>query len=743
MIHYDDATRTFNLIGASSVYACQVDEGGRLRHLGWGPRIGGAGDRPVVSGALPADPPPWAGQDTQGQRDEVLAYGDYTYHEVTVKVAFPALAGELGADEALHLPIRDLRLRYVGHEIVTDAHPGLAPAHGQPTQVMEARQTLRVHLDDPAQPFRVTLCLRLTPEWDILERWLELENRGTEPVAVDQCFFGSVHLPAGPYDLTHGTGGWASEFTAERRRVPVGQTVLESRTIHTSFAHHPFFLLNRCGQAWEEHGVVYFGQLAYSGNWRIAVEHQPSGATVVHGGYNPFDFGLTLGPGARHATPALLHGCCADGWGGASRRMHAFIRERVLPDPDDGAAVRPVLYNSWEATYFNIDPAQQVSLARTAAKLGVELFCLDDGWFGGRRYQDAGLGDWSVSPDVFPNGLQPLIDEVRGLGMQFGLWVEPEMVNPDSDLYRAHPDWVLHFPGRPRTTARDQLILDFGRAEVIEHLFDALHALLDQHAIAFLKWDMNRAATEPGSVAGRAIWQAHTAGVYALMDRLRAAHPGLTIESCSSGGGRIDAGILARTDQVWTSDNTDAFDRVRIQEGYSLAYPARTMECWVTHEQNHQTGRRLSLDLRFDVAMRGALGIGADLTALDERELRAYAEYIAFYKRIRHVMQQGDCYRLQRLEEAGASIVQYVLPDAGEAVYSVVVVDRRVGQHAPPARLRGLDPAAMYQAEDRQGETVFRAGGAELMALGLPGAVGGGWYVPGYSRTLHLRRVGA
>lgn len=740
MIHVAEGARTFNLVGERSVYACRVDGTGRLLHVGWAPRSGG-GVAPVATGLLPSDAPPWAGQDTQVAPDEILTFGDVTYHEVTLKVAFPTVIGDGGPDEAAHTPIRDLRLRYAGHDIVTDAQPGLAPTHGCPTWNTASRETLRIRLEDPVHPFGVVLCLRLTPEHDLIERWMELENRAPDAVAVEQCFFGSVHLPAGPYDLTHCTGAWAAEFAAERCRLPVGQTVLESRTIHTSLAHSPFFLLNRCEQAWENSGTVYFGQLAYSGNWRLAFDHRPGGTIVVHGGYNPFDFDLTLRPGERHTTPAFIHGCSDDGWGGASRRMHAFIRDRVLPRPATEDTLRPVLYNSWEATYFDVNPQGQVALARRAADMGVELFCVDDGWFGGRRFQDAGLGDWVVSPAVFPDGLQPLITEVRALGMRFGLWVEPEMVNPDSDLYRAHPDWVLHFPGRPRTLARDQLILDFGREEVVEYLFAALHALLETYEIAFLKWDMNRAATEPGSVAGKGIWRAHAAGVYALMDRLRRAHPHVTIESCSSGGGRIDAGILARTDQVWTSDNTDALDRVRIQEGYSLAFPARAMECWVTHEQNHQTGRRHSVDLRFDVAMRGALGIGADLNALDRRELETYASYIAFYKRIRPIVQTGDCYRLQRLEEAGASIVQYVLPDAGEAVYSIVVVDRCVGQRLPPARLRGLDAAATYRATDREGTEIFQATGAELMAVGLPGNIGGGWYVPGYSRTLHLQCV--
>ena len=339
---------------------------------------------------------------------------------------------------------------------------------------------------------------------------------------------------------------------------------------------------------------------------------------------------------------------------------------------------------------------------------------------------------------MFPDGLTPLIDEVHRLGMQFGLWVEPEMVNPDSDLYRAHPDWVLHFPGRPRTEWRYQLMLDFGRPEVVEHIYAALHDLLARHAIDFIKWDMNRYATEPGSAAGQAIWRAHTAGVYEIMDRLRRAFPHLQIESCASGGGRVDLGILARTDQVWTSDNTDALDRIRIQEGYSLAYPARAMEAWVTHARNHQTGRIHPLSLRFDVAMRGGLGIGSNLNELDEAELDEYARYIAFYKRIRHVVQGGRLYRLQRLEEWGASVIQYVTPDGSEAVYSAAVMDYQQGWTRPPAPLRGIDPTATYTVTDRDGKEVHRASGFDLMTVGIPGDASRG---SGYSRTLHVQRV--
>jgi alpha-galactosidase len=745
VIHFDPSTCAFNLLLAHSFYAFRVDDEGWLVHLAWGVRPAGAPPTALLTGPG-YESLPHPDQAPLTRRYELSTFGDSTLQEVSLKVSFPSLPNQMAAGEVPLLPVRDVRLRYVGHEVVTDpasgsgdrARPGLAPAHGQPTRETGPRETLRVRLADPAQPFEVTLCYRLTPEHDIIERWCEVINTGGEPLHVEALAFATLHFPNGTVELTSVSGWWTREFMTARERLPMGIRSLEQRSVQTGHYTNPFFMLNRPGQAWEETSEVYFGALAYSGAWRIAFEQLFTLDVRGHAGYNPFDFGLTLAPGERHVTPAIVIGVSPDGWGGASRRLHAFALERVLPCPADGPAERPVLYNSWEATFFDLSYESQVKLARKAAAMGVELFCVDDGWFGGRRDDRAGLGDWIVSPDVFPGGLAPLIEEVHRLGMQFGLWVEPEMVNPDSELYRAHPDWVLHFPGRPRTEWRYQLILDFGRREVVEHIYAMLEKLLRDHAIDFIKWDMNRYATEPGSVAGQAIWRDHTAGVYELMDRLRRAFPRLQIESCASGGGRVDLGILARTDQVWTSDNTDALDRIRIQEGYSLAYPARAMEAWVTHATNLQTGRVSSLSLRFDVAMRGSLGIGASLNELDDAELADYASYIAFYKRIRHVVQNGRLYRLQRVEEHGTSVIEYVAADGREAVCSVAVLDYQQGWVRPPAPLRDLDPAALYAVTDRHGAEVYRASGFELMTVGIPGDASGG---PGYSRTLHLRQV--
>ena len=728
----------------SAFYAMRVTPEGHLVHVG--------------SGTLPAnlahcglDEELWFDRlddyeeynyvwNNQGRCFELPCFGDVNYVESALKVSFPQTAGPLESGDAANLPVRDLRLRYVSHDILHDAAPGLAPAHGLPTRG-PSRATLCVMLKDEQYDFFTKLFYRVSPAQNIIERWVELENCTCMTVPVHRLCFATMNLPPGKWEMTHAAGVWAREFATQRTPLDQGTFVMDNRGLNTGHNHNPFYLINETAAASEKNGKVHFGALAFSGNWSLQFESLFNQTVRVHGGYEPGDLSMPLAPGQKHATPAMILGWCEGGWGQASRHLHDFAREFVLP----GAApqpCRPVLYNSWEATYFDVQVENQIELARKAAAIGVELFCVDDGWFGARRHDRAGLGDWVVSPAAFPNGLKPLIDEVKKLGMKFGLWVEPEMVNPDSDLYRAHPDWVLHFPGRPRTEMRQQLILDFGREEVVQFIGDALEKLLRENAIDFFKWDMNRFATEPGSVAGQTIGHRHAAAVYRIMDRLRKNFPHLSIQSCSGGGGRVDLGMLARADQVWTSDNTDAFDRAIIQDGYSLAYPTRAMECWVTHEKNHQTGRRASLDLRFDMAMRGALGIGSSLNQLGEEELARYQRKIAFYKRIRPVVQEGNLHRLALAAEGGTSIWLSVLRDGSQAVYSSVTITQLQGVFRAPPVLCGLVPEAIYRVLDEHDTELARYHGAQLMTLGLPNdPTKGGFGCTVRSKTLWLVRA--
>ena len=351
---------------------------------------------------------------------------------------------------------------------------------------------------------------------------------------------------------------------------------------------------------------------------------------------------------------------------------------------------------------------------------------MDDGWFGARDHDRAGLGDWTVNPKKFPNGLKPLIDHVKSLGMDFGLWVEPEMVNPDSDLYRQHPDWALHFPGRPRTEGRNQLILNFARKDVQEHVFGVLDRLLAENDIRFFKWDMNRHFTEPGWPAvapeeQKKVWVEYVRAVYSVMDRLKARHPGVEIESCSGGGGRVDLGMLERVEQVWTSDNTEAFDRLRIQEGFTMAYTPKVMMAWVTDVPN-MNGRVTPLRYRFLTAMQGSLGIGVNLSHWSEADNKLAAEMMAYYKRVRPSVQEGRLYRLLSPSEADAAVNEYVARDGRQAVVFASRHSQQYLRALPTIRLRGLVPEAVYRIErldDRLVDKQQTLSGAALMERGL------------------------
>jgi len=405
--------------------------------------------------------------------------------------------------------------------------------------------------------------------------------------------------------------------------------------------------------------------------------------------------------------------------------LHRFEREQILPG---GATsrLRPVLYNSWEATTFRVDQAGQEALAEKAAKLGIELFVMDDGWFGARNSDRAGLGDWTVNPQKFPQGLKPLIDRVNALGMDFGLWVEPEMVNADSDLYRKHPDWVIAFEGRPRSELRNQMVLNLARPDVREYIFGVLDRLAGEYNVRYFKWDMNRAVSEPGwpdagAAGSRKLWVDYVRNLYDIIDRLRARHPKLEIESCSGGGGRIDLGILRRVEEVWPSDNTEAFDRLRIQEGFSMAYAPKIMSAWVTDVPN-MNGRSAPLMFRFLTAMQGALGIGANLNKWTAQDEKTAAQMIALYKRVRPTVQAGDLYRLFSPRSGDLTANQYVAADGKQAVVFAFRHSQQYNTAVPTIRLRGLDPKALYRVDATEGKLQERQpqlSGAYLMSVGL------------------------
>jgi alpha-galactosidase len=507
-----------------------------------------------------------------------------------------------------------------------------------------------------------------------------------------------------------------------------GKVVLESRRGSTGVEVNPWFAVERGDQPDQDSGDVWFGALAWSGSWQINFETDWANHVRITGGFTPFDFAYVLGPGQTMESPTFYGGYSSAGIGGASRLLHRFELDNVVPAAPDHA-LRPVLYNSWEATGFDVNESNQEALAEKAASIGVERFVMDDGWFGERKDDHAGLGDWYVNPRKFPHGLKPLIDKVRSLGMDFGLWVEPEMVNPDSDLYRKHPDWVLNFPDRPRTEGRHQLVLNLARPDVREYVFGFLDKLLSENDIAFLKWDYNRNWSEPGWPAApldqqKEVYVRYVQNLYAILAELRQKHPHVEIESCSGGGARVDLGVLHFTDEAWPSDNTDPFDRLRIQDGFTYAYSPGLMMAWVTDSPNWMNNRTTSLEYRFLSAMQGGLGIGANLNKWTAQDFETAKQLVAEYKSIRATIQQGSLYRLISPSDGSEySVTESVARDGHQAVVFAFLHSSQLGNTYPHLSLRGLDPRVIYSIHAKQGTladtTVQRASGEFWMNHGL------------------------
>lgn len=591
--------------------------------------------------------------------------------------------------------VRDLWVRFDSFEQITGSNPELC-----------------LHFQEDHYPLRLDLHYRLYETEDLIERWVSINNSGDEPIELQRVLSASWNFPPGDrYRLSHLTGRWNDEMHVHRDFLTQGIKVLESRRLTTSHHHNPWFAIDE-GSTSEEQGNVWFGVLAWSGNWKIEAEVTDFNSTRIHIGLNDWDFAWRLKKGETFTTPSALAGFTVGGFGAASRKLHDHIRNRVIPH---GQISHLVLYNSWEATTFEVNETSQTELAKIAAEIGVELFVVDDGWFHGRKNDTAGLGDWWPDKKKFPDGLPPLIRKVNELGMDFGLWIEPEMVNPDSDLYRSHPDWVIHFPNRPRSESRNQLILNLARTDVRENLFNTIDHLLIENNIRFIKWDMNRNVSEPGWQGApgdpREIWVRYVEGLYELWGKLRNKHPHVIWQSCSGGGGRADLGILRFADQIWVSDNTDATARISIQEGFSQIFPAITMESWVT-----DVGKNLlPLEFRFHVSMCGSLGIGADLAQWNAEDRKAAKKYIAEYKKFRHIIHFGDQYKLLPAAKGGLSAVQYLNKDKCEGLLLMfrTYVPDPINQ--PWVHLRGLEPNAIYKMD---GEMQPRSGTA-WMEIGL------------------------
>ncbi|MFD0959296.1 alpha-galactosidase [Paenibacillus chungangensis] len=705
-IQVNDEQQLFLLTTDNMCYGFGVDAKGCLLHIHWGNKI----RIDDLAGLLQPYYHSHFDAEVEREKEEYSPWGGLSFIEPALKVKF-------------HDGVRDLKLRYTSYELSNSGECDI----------------LVIHLQDAYYPLEVRLTYTVIAGYDLIERGASLINNGKDSIQLEVAQSAVWSIPAMKESrMTYIAGKWQEETQLKSSIINEGKKVIESRRGITSHHANPWFAMDD-GSAKEAAGTVWFGALAWSGNWKITAEKTAFGNVRVVGGINDFDFEWSMKAGETFETPLFIGGYSGEGFGGMSRRLHGYQLQYIMPS-NERSTFRKVLYNSWEATEFTIDIHEQILLAQKAAAMGVELFVIDDGWFGKRNHDKAGLGDWYVNPEKFPNGLGELIESINGLGMDFGIWVEPEMVNPDSDLYRNHPDWIYHFPNRENSLARNQLVLNLSKPEVKAFILDFITKLLSENNIKFVKWDMNRAISEPGGLhvpeaEQREFWVRHVQHLYEIWDELRAKFPEVTFESCSSGGGRVDFGMLRYADQAWVSDNTDAFDRLKIQEGFSYTYAAQSMMCWVTDSPGHANNRSVSLKYRFHAAMMGALGIGGNLNHWSDAELSQAKQWVALYKELRPMIQQGQQYRLLSPRTGSTTAVQYVNHDASESAVFAFLHSQQFGNFLPRLRLQGLQPDSIYKVET---SVPFTMSGSGLMNIGIPLALCGDFD----STLIRIREIG-
>ena len=587
--------------------------------------------------------------------------------------------------------------------------------------------TLQLFLEDAVAGLELVLNYTIFAAEGIIARSAFFYNKGTETLVLERAMSMCLDLPDPEYEWIQLSGSWARERHPVTRPLAPGAVSIESLRGHSSHQQNPFIVLKR-PTADEKQGEVMGFSLVYSGNFLARAEEDCYEAVRVMMGIHPDGFSWKLEAGESFQTPEAVMVWTDRGLGGMSRIYHDLYRTRLARGYWRDRP-RPILCNNWEATYFDFNEEKLLQIAAKARDCGVELFVLDDGWFGARRSDHAGLGDWYANRDILPGGIKGLSEKVEALGMKFGLWFEPEMVNPDSDLYRAHPDWVLSVPGRPRSLSRRQCILDFSRPEVVDHIHDMMYRILKESKISYIKWDMNRSMSECWSAALPADRQGETAhryilGVYDLYRRLTTEFPMVLFESCAGGGARFDPGMLAYAPQAWCSDDTDAMERVKIQYGTSYCYPISSIGSHVSAVPNHQTGRITPLATRAAAAFFGTYGYELDLNRLSEEEQEQVSAYSAFMKQYRDLIQFGDFYRLRSPFEHNESGWMTVSKDKKTALAAGFRELGRPNQGFRRLRLDGLDPDRTYRVTvpacfgGDDSKSVVRTGD-ELMQIGL------------------------
>ena len=590
--------------------------------------------------------------------------------------------------------------------------------------------TLEIIGEDRANGLEITLSYSVFEDVDAIARSVRIKNIGKyENIKLTKVLSASYEFYGDDYDTLFLHGTWARERNIDREHLGYGKHYVSSFRGESSHQEHPFLaLMSR--DANDTNGDVYGFSFVYSGNFITQAERSQFDSVRVLMGINPVDFCWNLGKGEEFCTPEVISVYSWEGTGRMSRTFHDLYRNHLIRSPYKDMK-RPILINNWEATYFNFDTDKLIAIAKEASKLGIELLVMDDGWFGHRDNDSSSLGDWYVNEKKLPGGLKRLVDEVNKTGMKFGIWMEPEMISPDSDLYRTHPDWAIQIPGRTPVMSREQYVLDLTRKDVRDYTFSQIEKILKSANIEYLKWDMNRQLTDLGSALlgteGQGeLYHRYCLGVYELQERLVTEFPNLLLENCSGGGARFDPGMLYYGPQIWTSDDMDPVERLKIQEGTALIYPLSTMGAHVCDCPNHSTGRTTPFETRGYVALAGTFGYELDVTRIPEADRNMIPKQIKMYHKFNDLVRTGDYYRVSSYRENHEwDCWEVVSKDKSEALITVVNVIGRVNHKSRLLKLKGLDPDKVYSVnfydmeKEAEGENCMKLRGDALMYAGI------------------------
>ena len=693
MIFYDEKKRIFHLQTPDTSYVLGMYGDYIVEHLYFGPRLSD------IDGIEPFK-----------ENDAAFVSHNFEYHDNSIELSTELSLAEYSffgscdmRKPSFHAAYEDgsriTKMKYVSHKIFAGKPklPGLPSTY---TESDNEADTLELTVRDELTGLVLVYRYTAFNTYNAITRSVTVKNDGTQTVNLKSVMSLNIDFERSGFDFVNLSGAWARERWLERRSLGTGTTKVESRRGSSSHHQSPFFAL--CSRnADEDRGDVYGFSLVYSGNFEAGAEVDTYGRTRAFMGINSFDFNWRLEPGEEFNTPEAVAVYSDSGFGKMSREFNRLYRQRLARGKWRDME-RPVLINNWEATYFNFDEKKLLEIAKTAKSAGIEMLVLDDGWFGKRNDDTTSLGDWYPDSNKLPNGISGVADGVNKLGLKFGLWFEPEMISPDSDLYRAHPDWCLHVEGRGRSLGRNQLILDLSRTDVCDYIVSFMTDVLSSANIEYVKWDMNRNMTCVGSAKlpperQPEVYHRYMLGLYDVLEQITSAFPDVLFEGCSGGGGRFDAGMMYYFNQYWTSDDSDAAERMYIQYGTSLVMPSAFMGAHVSAVPNHQVNRTTPLETRGYVAMGGQLGYELDVTKMSDEELAEVKLQIDEYKEVRSVIHNGDMYRIESPFESENCSWAYVAEDKSEAVLFVFKLMVHTSTLPRRVRLRGIDTEAHYR----------------------------------------------